>query len=199
MRILLPLAAAAAVMCTAAAANAASMMFQFDPAASSVTITNQGSGLCAFCSVTPNLDTPFPTLTINEGDTQGFDFADFDFSGLGGFETGVQVSATLAFTSPNVGPASTTGNAWYATVLGFVSAGQLTWNSIAPITTSDGSQFTVSFQNLSGIGGHSVTDQAYITVDHVGGVPEPASWALMIGGFGMAGAMLRRRRLVMAA
>jgi hypothetical protein len=25
-------------------------------------------------------------------------------------------------------------------------------------------------------------------------VPEPASWALMIGGFGMAGAMLRRRR-----
>jgi hypothetical protein len=27
-----------------------------------------------------------------------------------------------------------------------------------------------------------------------GGVPEPASWALMIGGFGMAGAMLRRQR-----
>ena len=27
-----------------------------------------------------------------------------------------------------------------------------------------------------------------------GGVPEPASWALMIAGFGMAGAMLRRRR-----
>ncbi len=29
-----------------------------------------------------------------------------------------------------------------------------------------------------------------------GGVPEPATWALMIGGFGMAGAMLRRRQLV---
>jgi hypothetical protein len=29
-----------------------------------------------------------------------------------------------------------------------------------------------------------------------GGVPEPASWALMIGGFGMAGAMIRRRRMV---
>jgi hypothetical protein len=27
-----------------------------------------------------------------------------------------------------------------------------------------------------------------------GGVPEPASWALMIGGFGLAGAALRRRR-----
>lgn len=30
------------------------------------------------------------------------------------------------------------------------------------------------------------------------GVPEPAAWALMIGGFGMAGAMLRRRRAALA-
>ena len=29
----------------------------------------------------------------------------------------------------------------------------------------------------------------------VGGVPEPASWALMLGGFGMAGAAIRRRRV----
>jgi len=29
-----------------------------------------------------------------------------------------------------------------------------------------------------------------------GGVPEPASWALMLGGFGMLGAMLRRRQSV---
>jgi len=31
-----------------------------------------------------------------------------------------------------------------------------------------------------------------------GGVPEPAAWALMISGFGMAGATLRRRRAVTA-
>ena len=31
-----------------------------------------------------------------------------------------------------------------------------------------------------------------------GGVPEPASWALMIAGFGLAGASLRRRRAVVA-
>ena len=31
-----------------------------------------------------------------------------------------------------------------------------------------------------------------------GAVPEPGAWALMIGGFGMAGAMLRRRRTVAA-
>jgi hypothetical protein len=33
-----------------------------------------------------------------------------------------------------------------------------------------------------------------VTTNQVGVVPEPAAWALMIGGFGMAGAMLRRRR-----
>jgi hypothetical protein len=31
-----------------------------------------------------------------------------------------------------------------------------------------------------------------------GGVPEPATWALMIGGFGLAGATLRRRRVAVA-
>jgi hypothetical protein len=29
-------------------------------------------------------------------------------------------------------------------------------------------------------------------------VPEPASWAMMVGGFGMMGAMMRRRRTVRA-
>ena len=42
-----------------------------------------------------------------------------------------------------------------------------------------------------------------IVVNAIGGtgaaVPEPASWALMIGGFGMAGAALRRRRAVAVA
>ena len=32
----------------------------------------------------------------------------------------------------------------------------------------------------------------------MGGVPEPTSWALMIGGFGMAGGALRRRRVTVA-
>jgi hypothetical protein len=36
------------------------------------------------------------------------------------------------------------------------------------------------------------------TPQSVGGVPEPATWALMIGGFGLAGAALRRRRVAVA-
>ena len=43
---------------------------------------------------------------------------------------------------------------------------------------------------------------ATLTVTNLGGggpaVPEPSTWALMIGGFGLAGAALRRRRTVVA-
>jgi hypothetical protein len=37
-----------------------------------------------------------------------------------------------------------------------------------------------------------------VSVTGAPGVPEPATWALMIGGFGLAGATLRRRRAVTA-
>jgi hypothetical protein len=37
-----------------------------------------------------------------------------------------------------------------------------------------------------------------VEVDGPGGVPEPAAWAMMIAGFGLAGAALRRRRLAAA-
>lgn len=39
---------------------------------------------------------------------------------------------------------------------------------------------------------------AYYTGDVQPGVPEPAAWALMIGGFGLVGASLRRRRAALA-
>jgi hypothetical protein len=38
-----------------------------------------------------------------------------------------------------------------------------------------------------------------VLVAQVGAVPEPAAWSLMIGGFGLAGAALRRRRVAVAA
>ena len=60
----------------------------------------------------------------------------------------------------------------------------------------DAATDTVSaYVNDFGTGG---TNYAFRN-DSPGGVPEPASWALMISGFGLAGAALRRRRTVVAA
>lgn len=52
---------------------------------------------------------------------------------------------------------------------------------------------------FSTIGTHETTQfgaaqAATLVVSQVGGVPEPSSWALMIGGFGIVGAAARRRR-----
>lgn len=72
-----------------------------------------------------------------------------------------------------------------------------------PILTHqvDPSQFlhvqeTGSYQDFSSYFGLGPGNTIAIFSD--AGVPEPASWALMIGGFGLAGAALRRRRAVTA-
>jgi len=51
--------------------------------------------------------------------------------------------------------------------------------------------------NVPGGSGSPIFDQGFITVP-AAVVPEPASWALMIAGFGGAGLMLRRRRVAAA-
>lgn len=71
------------------------------------------------------------------------------------------------------------------------------WASFA----HSGSTLTLGFQ-AGGAGWQGGTDESWgvdnltisYTPDATGAVPEPASWAMMIGGLGLAGGMLRRRR-----
>lgn len=174
------------------AANAASMIFEFDPSLSSIQVTDQGDCfLGAGCSVTPSLNLPAGAFAVDQGTTQSFNFATFDLSGIG-WDTGVQLTATLAFIDPNVSPATSSGKASYGTFLGVFNAGKLTWTSVAPITTSNGSEFTVSFEDLKGLGAGTVYDSVDISV--IRAVPEPATWAMMLLGFFGLGATLRTRR-----
>jgi hypothetical protein len=75
------------------------------------------------------------------------------------------------------------------------------WNSfnINAFNESTGNYAGGSASLINHTGGFPRSDMNFRTyVDTnfapTGGVPEPASWALMISGFGMAGAVLRRRR-----
>lgn len=74
------------------------------------------------------------------------------------------------------------------------------WNhyaGLANITTAG--NYTTSFTYRSGPApaGDFVVDRVYIVAGNA--IPEPTTWALMIMGFGGAGAMLRRSRQALAA
>jgi hypothetical protein len=103
---------------------------------------------------------------------------------------------------------------------GIISGGHLTWDNggIETFNFGNGGKLKVDLADvnfdLADLGKHNSIDPDWTAVDAkftlvsdskpvvggggVGGVPEPASWALMIGGFGMAGGMLRRRRTTAA-
>ncbi|WP_404709946.1 PEPxxWA-CTERM sorting domain-containing protein [Sphingomonas sp. MMS24-J13] len=56
---------------------------------------------------------------------------------------------------------------------------------------------SIAYENMLGNTANYLfpgTNSAAFTLQSGGAVPEPASWAMMIGGFGMVGATLRRRQ-----
>lgn len=192
MRKFLSAAVLATALLASTAANAAAMLFKFDTANSKIEVVDQGSGWCFGCSVSSFTTLQQGPFSIDEGASATYDFANLSLTGLG-YATGVKLKATLAFLTPNVDDATTGGAASYGTIFGWLNAGKLTWDPITPIATKDGT-FTVSFNDLQGLGIGTTKQTMTIAVNSVAAVPEPGVWALMIGGFGMAGAMLRRRR-----
>ena len=61
------------------------------------------------------------------------------------------------------------------------------------IPTLAGVSHTIAFTGLSGGDDVAFVDNVFAGVTEVGFVPEPASWALMIAGFGLTGTAMRRR------
>ncbi|MFD1612577.1 PEPxxWA-CTERM sorting domain-containing protein [Sphingomonas tabacisoli] len=91
------------------------------------------------------------------------------------------------------------GNTFFSdTLVDMSTAAGLTFAHSAPT-------LTLSFQTY-GVGWQGGSDEGWgmdnlvinFTPSGVAGVPEPASWAMMIGGFGLAGMAMRRRRVAFA-
>ena len=69
------------------------------------------------------------------------------------------------------------------------TAQNLDWRTLAFSFTATGAQSTLAFGNSAG------GTNAGVLLDSVSvSVPEPASWALMISGFGLVGGAMRKRR-----
>ena len=85
---------------------------------------------------------------------------------------------------------------WNNTVVGEINGSPATgWTHLTYDVVGAGSD-TLTFWGYSN-SGYNATDD--VSVTNIAGVPEPGTWALMIGGLGLTGALLRRRRALALA
>jgi hypothetical protein len=74
-----------------------------------------------------------------------------------------------------------------------------TWAETLNVTTAGDYLTQFTYNSGAAPAADVVIDDVFVVKGDIrGGVPEPATWALMIMGFGGAGAMLRRRRTAVA-
>jgi len=129
--------------------------------------------ICLFCGIDVDLNSGLGNLhsSLDVGQSWTFDFFEISFFGIGGG----------------------TGNGGFATFLGFITGGNLTWNSpVSYYTLADGTSYSVAFSNLSGLTTSTATVRATISRS----VPEPTPLALF--GLGLLAIGLARRRRVLA-
>jgi hypothetical protein len=218
-KILMASVAAAAMALTAASAHAT--VFTLDSYTITANIGNadSNSGLTVD---TKNLLNTSGGLDIDLGATnpQTFDLFKIytpESSVNQDDQNPVAITVSFDFSAPTPNTGGTVGGATQGNLIlyGFFQDGSVNWNGdgvlnwtapgyanpgVMDISLSDGS-FDTGILGLHGGSRDGYVVQATFDwqndpngVISAGGVPEPATWALMIGGFGLAGASLRRRR-----
>lgn len=138
--------------------------------------------------------------TIDHNLTLAFNFTAPTPGATGGFggETDGSFDGFFFFGFPIGGDGAEGTLGWSSTqtFLNFGSGYQLKVN-----LESQGETFNAGSEGNDfnpGVGNGALVRANFTLTQMPAGVPEPASWALMIGGFGMTGAMLRRRRTTVA-
>jgi len=115
--------------------------------------------------------------------------SEYDFS-TGGvtLATGQQYVAFLSTSGLQDGGQITTGMPFDGNFGSSTIGGGMVWYNT-------GNDFSALTSNSWDNTGNAVGDAWFkASFDSAGGVPEPASWAMMLGGFGMVGGALRSRR-----
>ena len=90
----------------------------------------------------------------------------------------------------------TTGESW---TTNYVGGNKVVFTAAPGAQISAGDKFFVNVGFTGPVDVNSFSFAGLWTDDAGGGVPEPATWALMLTGFGLAGVALRRRHVALAA
>ena len=176
---------AAAVLVSAAGANAATVVFNFDDLGNQVAVpTNYGGGVwTGFTTASGFGASSQPNLAYTSADTGILDYGS-------GF-------TSLTFTAGVFSPGT------FSVYSGLDGTGTLLGSLTIDNPPADPNAFFLTGVSFSGVGRSVVVTggSGLIGWDDVtlNGVPEPAAWAMMIAGFGLVGAAMRRRATALAA
>jgi len=198
-----------------AIATAAAAIAFAAPASAAVEITGGIDSVKANANNNPSyglaitaIPLDIPTFTLaNVGDSQDFSVLSIgttEDNVLGLFDTlSYAITVTFSFLSPT----GATGNPVTGTTSGFVGdfispcsiifggCGQVTWGSPSVFSFGNGGQFSVALSDATfwTPGTANVTGRFTLLADSTPAVPEPATWAMLLIGFGAIGASLRSR------
>lgn len=118
---------------------------------------------------------------------------------------GKSITVNFTFTAPGLGGSGSVGGQTYgeSSLTGFFQNGQVSWGADKQIDFGSFGVLNVHLDDAEFNNGifwglnEGKKHGEWITADFSltpSAVPEPATWAMMITGFGLAGAALRRRR-----
>ncbi|WP_296598348.1 PEPxxWA-CTERM sorting domain-containing protein [Phenylobacterium sp.] len=131
----------------------------------------------------------YQALTLETGKTYrlSFDYSNNPFIAGAAMTFGIAIDGTLAVVE-SVGHSGATTNA-------------MDWQTYTLEFTAIGSSAAIYFNNTAGNPGSGMylDSVALYDISEPAAVPEPATWALMISGFGLAGTALRQRRRLTGA
>ena len=179
---------AAVALLGASSANAATVAFDFDTLISGNLVgAYNGATFTDFIVQIGFGPTSPPNFSYNLADGAGFDYAS-GFTAFS-FTSGVFSTSTVSVYS---------GLGGLGTLLGSTVIND------PPASPGAFAPFSVSFAGtgksviVTGVAGQFGWDDLQLEVAG-GAVPEPQSWAMLIAGFGLVGATMRRRRTAIAA
>lgn len=207
------LATTLGLLLIAPAAHAEVFKFEDDPFAGSTALTTPGRQIVGNERFIPDFDVLNDKFAFNRqafGTANGIQLFNgsasdipsggvnfivldtFDFDG--DFSNGNQLNAGQAATLI-ANAVTETGSGFFIYFNSGLNLPRLVFSTDLSTPTAD-LKVLARFTGLTGDAGQAIMPE--ISAKNIGAVPEPASWAMMLTGFGLVGAAARRRKPVLA-